>query len=374
MTPVRHRDRAKVAEVVWCRRHRPRPGGHRTASRSQAAAAGGGRSCSTTACRTGERVVGGRDLQRFSTSWRSWAAVGGRRQAVEVRVTGGRRRRGAAASSPRHRGHRGRVVEDGAGAVRRCSEGRVEPRRGCMITPPSESGVRPVPGRGRGRRRRSRSVCSSRWIAGRAGPARRRHSWRPSPRRLKVAAPSARNPYVSGSERQSVVPFLRALGEVGGSDLHCKVGSPPRVRIDGTPAQAPGARPDARGHRAHGRARCCATTWSRSSRRTNEADFAYSVPGVGRFRVNAFRSRGSAGMVFRRVSVGAIPLEELGPAAGAHRARHGAPRAGARHRPDRLGQDDDARRDDRPDQQQPRGATSSRSRTRSRSCTSTSSR
>ena len=38
--------------------------------------------------------------------------------------------------------------------------------------------------------------------------------------------------------------------------------------------------------------------------RTNEADFAYSVPGLGRFRVNAFRSRGSAGMVFRRVSVG----------------------------------------------------------------------
>ena len=38
---------------------------------------------------------------------------------------------------------------------------------------------------------------------------------------------------MSGSEPQSVVPFLRALGEVGGSDLHVKVGSPPRVRIDG---------------------------------------------------------------------------------------------------------------------------------------------
>jgi twitching motility protein PilT len=47
-------------------------------------------------------------------------------------------------------------------------------------------------------------------------------------------------------------------------------------------------------------------------RRNNEADFAYSLPGVGRFRVNAFRSRGSAGLVFRRVAVGAIPLEDLG--------------------------------------------------------------
>ena len=36
------------------------------------------------------------------------------------------------------------------------------------------------------------------------------------------------------------------------------------------------------------------------------------MPGLGRFRVNAFRARGSAGMVFRRVSVGAIPLDELG--------------------------------------------------------------
>src|SRR4051794_1905814 len=46
--------------------------------------------------------------------------------------------------------------------------------------------------------------------------------------------------------------------------------------------------------------------------RSNEADFAYSMPGVGRFRVNAFRSRGSAGLVFRKVSVGAIPLDDLG--------------------------------------------------------------
>ena len=83
------------------------------------------------------------------------------------------------------------------------------------------------------------------------------------------------------------------------------------MRIDGRlrKLQAPTSRPPTP---STWWARCCATTWSRSSRKTNEADFAYSVPGVGRFRVNAFRSRGSAGMVFRRVSVGAIPLEDLG--------------------------------------------------------------
>lgn len=109
----------------------------------------------------------------------------------------------------------------------------------------------------------------------------------------------------------SVVPLLKALAELQGSDLHCKVGSPPRVRIDGKlrTLQAPPLsvedtetmvgevlREDLRAEFA----------------KTNEADFAYSVPGIGRFRVNVFRARGAAGLVFRRVAVGAIPLTDLG--------------------------------------------------------------
>jgi len=109
----------------------------------------------------------------------------------------------------------------------------------------------------------------------------------------------------------TIEPYLRALVELGGSDLHCKVGSPPRVRIDGRlrKLQAPEL--------------TAVDTESmvlevlredllEEYARTNEADFAYSLAGVGRFRVNAFRARGSSGLVFRRVSVGAIPLEDLG--------------------------------------------------------------
>src|SRR5665648_1170464 len=44
---------------------------------------------------------------------------------------------------------------------------------------------------------------------------------------------------------------------------------------------------------------------------TNEADFAYSLSGVGRCRVNTFRARGTLGLVFRRVAMGAQTLEEL---------------------------------------------------------------
>jgi twitching motility protein PilT len=116
---------------------------------------------------------------------------------------------------------------------------------------------------------------------------------------------------VTGSEPLSVVPFLRALGEVGGSDLHIKVGSPPRVRIDGRlrKLQAPNLTPTDTEFMVREVLR---DDLIEEFAKTNEADFAYSVAGMGRFRVNAFRSRGSAGMVFRRVSVGAIPLDDLG--------------------------------------------------------------
>lgn len=110
---------------------------------------------------------------------------------------------------------------------------------------------------------------------------------------------------------QSVVPYLRALAESGGSDLHCKVGSPPRVRIDGVlrKLQVDPLRPLDTENFVQEVLR---PDLVESFRKTNEADFAYSLEGVGRFRVNVFRQRSSAGLVFRRVSIGAIPLADLG--------------------------------------------------------------
>jgi twitching motility protein PilT len=118
-------------------------------------------------------------------------------------------------------------------------------------------------------------------------------------------------PPTQSEQPQSVLPFLQALTEVGGSDLHCKVGSPPRVRIDGRlrKLQAP---PLTAADTEHMAGEVLRADLVEVFTRTNEADFAYAMPAVGRFRVNAFRSRGSAGLVFRRVNVGATPLAELG--------------------------------------------------------------
>jgi twitching motility protein PilT len=113
----------------------------------------------------------------------------------------------------------------------------------------------------------------------------------------------------------SVVPFLKALAELFGSDLHCKVGSPPRIRIDGSLRRLDAPELTAEDTEAMV-GEVLRENLRQEFARTNEADFAYSIHGVGRFRVNAFRQRGAAGLVFRRVAIGAIPLADLGlPAA-----------------------------------------------------------
>jgi twitching motility protein PilT len=109
----------------------------------------------------------------------------------------------------------------------------------------------------------------------------------------------------------SVIPLLHALASTGGSDLHVKVGSAPRVRVDGRlrKLQVPDLRPNDTEHMV---AEVLPEDLVEEFRRTHEADFAFSVSGVGRFRVNAFQARGTFGLVFRRVSIGAQSLAELG--------------------------------------------------------------
>ncbi len=105
--------------------------------------------------------------------------------------------------------------------------------------------------------------------------------------------------------------LLRYTVEQRGSDLHVKVGSTPHVRVDGHLLPAPFAfvQPADTERMAFqilpkGRADEFVAT--------SEADFAYSVPGLGRFRVNVFRQRGSVGIVFRRVLPGTPSFESLG--------------------------------------------------------------
>ena len=105
--------------------------------------------------------------------------------------------------------------------------------------------------------------------------------------------------------------LLRYTVEQRGSDLHVKTGSPPHVRVDGKLLPAPFERVSpADGERMA--FQIMPKDRADEFVETSEADFALSLSGLGRFRVNVFRQRGSVGLVFRRVLPGIPSFETLG--------------------------------------------------------------
>ncbi|MBW3667673.1 MAG: PilT/PilU family type 4a pilus ATPase [Actinobacteria bacterium] len=105
--------------------------------------------------------------------------------------------------------------------------------------------------------------------------------------------------------------LLQYTVEQRGSDLHVKAGSPPHVRVDGHLIAAPFDRVTPADTE---RMAFQVMPKDRADEfvTTAEADFALSVSGLGRFRVNVFRQRGSVGLVFRRVLPGIPSFESLG--------------------------------------------------------------
>nr|WP_246582413.1 PilT/PilU family type 4a pilus ATPase [Cellulomonas hominis] len=101
------------------------------------------------------------------------------------------------------------------------------------------------------------------------------------------------------------------MAQAGGSDLHVKVGSEPRVRVDGRlrRLQVPALTPR---DTANMLDEVLPPELAEEFTHTHEADFAFSLSGVGRFRVNAYQARGTYGLVFRLVGMGAQSLQELG--------------------------------------------------------------
>ena len=105
--------------------------------------------------------------------------------------------------------------------------------------------------------------------------------------------------------------WLSLLVERNGSDLHVKVGTPPKVRRSGA------LLPLDREPLSHDEMEAIGTAIVPHERverfeAAGEVDFAYSLPGVGRFRVNVFRQRGSVSAVFRTLRFGGPSFDEMG--------------------------------------------------------------
>ncbi|OLE83499.1 MAG: type IV pili twitching motility protein PilT [Acidobacteria bacterium 13_1_20CM_2_65_9] len=106
--------------------------------------------------------------------------------------------------------------------------------------------------------------------------------------------------------------LLKIAVESGASDLHLKVGSFPMMRVRGT--LAPAGEEQRLDHEdvVAMSAAVMSTAQRQKFKETQEVDLAYSVPGLGRFRVNIFQQRGTVGLVLRVIPMTIRTVEELG--------------------------------------------------------------
>ncbi|MDN5697298.1 MAG: type IV pilus twitching motility protein PilT [Rubrobacter sp.] len=98
----------------------------------------------------------------------------------------------------------------------------------------------------------------------------------------------------------------------GGSDLHLKVGSPPAMRINGSMERLPEDETLSARDTDEMLAEILRESLAGEFAADGEADFSYALDDVGRFRVNAFRQRGSTSIVMRHIPFGAPRFEDLG--------------------------------------------------------------
>jgi twitching motility protein PilT len=106
--------------------------------------------------------------------------------------------------------------------------------------------------------------------------------------------------------------LLRVASQSGASDLHCKAGSQPFIRIGGE------LRPIVNTPRLSQEDTLDMAFSMMSNRQkqrfkeVSEADIAYGVSGLGRFRANIFQQRGTVGMVLRVIPDEIRTISDLG--------------------------------------------------------------
>ncbi len=137
-------------------------------------------------------------------------------------------------------------------------------------------------------------------------------------------APAAKPPTVAGAGPAGPAAMdglLRRMIELGASDLHLSPGQPVRVRLDGDLTPLGSEVPDA----ARARELVLSITPERKREefeRDSDADFAYEIPGLARFRVNLFRDRNGAGAVLRQIPERIPSADDLGLPQAVRRLAH----------------------------------------------------
>jgi twitching motility protein PilT len=109
----------------------------------------------------------------------------------------------------------------------------------------------------------------------------------------------------------TITEFLRFVVDQKASDLHIKAGGPPYVRLSGLLSRTHFP-PMTAGDCERIATSLMTPEQALTFGKKGEVDFAHSEPGLGRFRVNVFRQRGSVALALRRVLPGSPTFETLG--------------------------------------------------------------
>jgi len=106
--------------------------------------------------------------------------------------------------------------------------------------------------------------------------------------------------------------LLKIAVENGASDLHIKVGSYPMMRQRGL--LVPCSEDKRLNHEdvVSMSAAVMSNIHREKFKDAQEVDLAYSVPGLGRFRVNVFQQRGTVGLVLRVIPMAIQTIDDLG--------------------------------------------------------------
>ncbi|MEX2211361.1 MAG: PilT/PilU family type 4a pilus ATPase [Gaiellaceae bacterium] len=107
--------------------------------------------------------------------------------------------------------------------------------------------------------------------------------------------------------------LLEQAVQAGASDVHLKVGRPPMVRRDGAIGPLDGLEPLGEHDLRAALAEVCAAVPAKLQAfdETGDLDVAYSADGLPRFRVNAFRQRGSTSLALRVIPAGVPTFADL---------------------------------------------------------------
>jgi twitching motility protein PilT len=112
-------------------------------------------------------------------------------------------------------------------------------------------------------------------------------------------------------ELTSIDDLLEQMVEHGASDLHVTVGSPPAFRVRGQIARAEGYDALSADDTRTLLYRILSSEQQKNFELKRQLDFAYSMPGLARFRVNVYYQREAVGAAFRLIPQEIKTLEEL---------------------------------------------------------------